>query len=55
MEAKVRDLINRYYKATDWNEKGDLFFTIVDVYKKLRAKNYSGQLMTELSNIIVMG
>lgn len=55
LENYLKDLVDKYYKAEDFNKKGDYFFAIVDVYEDLRNKGYESHMMMVLQNIIVLG
>lgn len=55
LEQKLEQLVQNYYKATSWETRGDYFFTIVDVFNKLKAKGYESKMMTVMQNIIVLG
>ena len=53
--AQLAEIVDSYYKATEMEVRAHFFFTIVDVYNKLKANGYSSKMMTVMQNIIVMG
>ena len=55
LEQKLEQLVDDYYSAESWDDKGDCFFHIVDVFNYLKGKNYESKMMMVLQNIIVMG
>lgn len=55
LEQKLKQLVDDYYSAESWEDQGEQFFHIVDVFNYLKGKGYESKMMTVLQNIIVMG
>ena len=48
---EIREIINNYYR----NHDAESFFAICNIHDSLKAAGVDHPIMTEMSNIIVMG